>query len=226
LLAALPGAVFVAYYFKVLGEPIWLYEFRSLPGSELAAAGAGFLAGCLHGRFSTSARFRTIVGNRLFAILLFFGLIGPYVKPLLLPPRWSQFEDRWSDGVCLQTSESSCGPACAATLLRQLGQPASEKEIARESYTSRHGTENWYLARALRRHGAPVQFILQTDASQPWPCPAIAGVRLGESGHFITILRCQGDKYVIGDPLGGQHAQSQADWRNVYQFTGFCLVFK
>ena len=226
LLAAIPGMVFVAYYFKVLGEPIWLYQFRAIPGSELTAAGAGFLAGGLQGWCLKWERCRTIIGNRLFAILLFFGLLGPYLKPILRPPRWDEFQDNWAGEVCLQTSESSCGPACAATLLCQLGHPVTEKQIARESFTSRNGTENWYLVRTLRRHGAQVQYVSQPDPNQPWPWPAIAGVRAGKYGHFITILGRQGDNYVVGNPLGGRHVQSQDAWRKFYQFTGFFLVVK
>jgi hypothetical protein len=226
LLAAIPGIVFALYYFKVLGEPIWLYEFRALPGSELAAAAAGFLAGLFQARFSKWEGFHKRAGNRLFAILLFFGLLGPYLKPMLRPPYWDQFHDHWAGDVCPQTSESSCGPACAATLLRQIGRTVTEEQIAHESFTSRHGTENWCLARTLRRHGAQVQFVTQPNPDQPWPWPAIAGVRMENTGHFITILGRQGDQYIIGDPLGGRHVQSQAAWRQAYQFTGFFLVVK
>jgi ABC-type bacteriocin/lantibiotic exporter with double-glycine peptidase domain len=180
----------------------------------------------LQGWFSRSPRFQKTAGNRLFAILLFFGLLGPYVKPIFRAPFWDQFRDQWSNDVCLQTSESSCGPACAATLLRQLGHPMTEMEIARESFTSRHGTENWYLARTLRRHGATVEFVRQPDPAQPWPHPAIAGVRMQNTGHFITILGRQGDQYTIGDPIGGRHTQSQAAWSQTYEFTGFFLVVK
>jgi ABC-type bacteriocin/lantibiotic exporter with double-glycine peptidase domain len=98
--------------------------------------------------------------------------------------------------------------------------------IAQESFTSRHGTENWYLARTLRRHGVQVQFVLAPDADGSWPYPAIAGVRLGNTGHFVTILGREGDQYVIGDPIGGKSIQSQAAWRKTYQFTGFFLLVK
>jgi len=224
LLASIPGIVFTAYYFKVLGEPIRLYEFRSIPGSELTAAGAGFLAGLLQEGLSKWEGFQKTAGKRLFAILLFFGLIGPYLKPVVRPPQWNQFQDRWAEDVCLQTSESSCGPACAATLLRLLGKPATEKQMAQESYTSRLGTENWYLARTLRNHGAKVKFTLSANPNKAWPFPAIAGVRSGNTGHFVVILGCDGDQYVIGDPIGGKHVQSQAAWRQTYQFTGFFLL--
>ena len=151
----------------------------------------------------------------------------PYLKPIVRRPDWNMFRDVWSDDVCLQTSESSCGPACAATILRRLGKSATEKEIAAAAFTSRNGTENWYLARALRARGAQVQFVYEPDLNKPWPFPAIAGVRLPESGnagHFITVLDRVGDRYVIGDPITGKTVQTQSELRGSYDFTGFFLV--
>jgi hypothetical protein len=153
---AVPGILIDVYYLKCLGEPIWLYQFRSMPFSELSAGGSGFLAGLLHGRLSASERFRQIAGRRFFSGILLMGLLVPYLKPIVRPPNWKLFQDRWSEDVCLQTSESSCGPACAATLLRRFGKTAVEEQIARASFTSRSGTENWYLARTLRQRGLEV----------------------------------------------------------------------
>jgi hypothetical protein len=228
-IVALPGVLFAAYYLKGLGEPVWLYRFRSVPGAELAASGAGFLAGLLHGRLSGGERFRRIVGRWFFPGVLAVGLVLPYLKPVLRPPRSSQFQDRWVDDVCLQTSESSCGPACVATLLRRFGKHVTEAQIAKECFTSGNGTENWYLARAFRKRGLAVQLLRESDPSKPWPFPAIAGVRLrssGNTGHFITILDRTGDNYVVGDPLEGKVVQSQSQLRETYEFTGFFMVVK
>jgi hypothetical protein len=228
-LIAVPGVLFAAYYLKIFGEPLWLYQFRSLPFTELTAGGAGLLAGLLHGRLSGGERFRRIAGRRFFPVILALGLLAPYLKPLVRPPRWDQFQDRWSEDVCLQTSESSCGPACAATLLRQFHKTVAEEQLARAAFTSRTGTENWYLARTLRGHGLEARFAFEPDVNKPWPFPAIAGVRmpsLGNAGHFITVLDRIGDKYVVGDPLHGRIVQSQSELREKYDFTGFFMVVK
>ena len=229
LVIAIPGIIFAAYYLKFLGEPIWLYQFRSAPFSELSAGGARFIAGLLHGKFSANERFSRVAGRWFFPGILAIGLLVPYLKPILRPPDWKQFQNRWSEDVCLQTSESSCGPACAATLLRRLGKTATEEQIARASFTSRNGTENWYLARTLRRHGVEVRFVFAADVNESWPFPAIAGVRMtgsGNIGHFITVLDRIGDKYVIGDPLEGRIVQTQSGLRDAYEFTGFFMVVK
>ncbi len=225
-LAAIPGILFAAYYLKILGEPIWLYRFRSVPFTELAASGAGFIAGLLHGKCSPLPRFRRIAGAWFFPGILVIGLVVPYVKQFRRP-LWDQFQDRWSEDVCLQTSDSSCGPACAATLLRKFGQSATEQEIARASFTSRNGTENWYLARTLRVRGLDVKFAFEPGTNKPWPCPSIAGVRLPESansGHFIVLLERVGDKYVVADPITGKSLRTQSDLRGTYDFTGFFMA--
>jgi hypothetical protein len=227
IFAAFPGTIFAAYYFKVFGEPVWLYKFRSFPYTELTASGTGFLAGLLHEEFSSNVKFRRIAGRWFFPGLMVMGLSIPYAKPLVRRPNWNQFQDKWSDGVCLQSSEFSCGPACAATLLYSFGKPGNEEQIARSSYTSRSGTENWYLARTLRKCGLKVQFIYNSNTNEPWPFPAIAGVRVpsaSNSGHFITLLDRVGDKYVIGDPLEGRTLQSKSELANSYEITGFFMV--
>ncbi len=226
-LLAAPGIAFAVYYLKVFREPIWLYEFRTIPFTEMTAGGAGLLAGLLHGWLAPKPAFRRVAGSWFFPGILLIGILVPYLKPIVRPPRWNEFQDRWSDGVCLQTSESSCGPACAATLLKRLGKTAREKEIARAAFTSRNGTECWYLARALQQHGVSPRFVFNSDSDKPWPIPAIAGVRLpsvGNTGHFIVVLERQGDEYVIGDPLEGKSVGSPAQLRESYEFTGFFLV--
>ena len=92
----------------------------------------------------TAERFRRIAGMWFFPGILGLGLLIPYVKPMLRPPDWKHFEDRWSEGVCLQTSESSCGPACAATLLRRGGKTATEEQIARASFWGSQLACTWF----------------------------------------------------------------------------------
>jgi len=226
LMLAVPGILFSVCYLKLLGEALWFYRLRSVPGTELLASGAGLLGGLVFARVQKIARVRRFVGPWFVAMIFYFSLAAPYLKPLLLPPRWTSFEDRWSHGVCLQTSESSCGPACVATLLRLHGGTNTEEQIARESFTSRTGTENWYLARTLRRHGRSVIFARQSNVHEPWPVPSIAGVTLssfGKSGHFIALLSRQGDIYEVGDPLIGYDMKTQGELAKSYQFTGFFL---
>lgn len=104
---------------------------------------------------------------------------------------------------------------------------ASEKELAKEALTYRGGTENWYLARALRRRGFNADFVVQPSKSLSIPSPSIAGVRLeGGTGHFVAILDTSGESVVIGDPLVGKLKLSRAELNKRYHFTGLFLVVR
>lgn len=219
-LAALPGLLYVAYYFHVMDHAAWFYELRAWPGSELLAAGAGLLAGVLAGAM---ARFKVVSRTFLLTVLI-IGISVPHLKPLLFPVPASSFQERWSNGVCLQSTNSSCGPASAATLLRAAGRQVSEAEIARQCYTYLGGTENWYLARYLRRQGCTVRFLTRHDPQAPLPVPAIAGVRNGDLGHFIPLIAVTPATCVTGDPLVGRREWPLAQLSKQFDFTGFFML--
>ena len=148
-------------------------------------------------------------------------------KQLFLRPDWSKFENRWVNDVCLQSSESSCGPAAAATLLRHFGKTATELEIAQESFTTRRGTENWYLLRSIRRQGLSVDYAVVAPGLENVLLPSIAGVRMNfaqDTGHFITLLARDGERLVVGDPLNGREVLTREELHERYTFTGFYLI--
>jgi hypothetical protein len=222
---SLPGILLAGYYLHFLDRAGWFFAFRSLPGTELTASGTGWLAGCLQGML-TGSRWQRVIGATVLASLLAFGIFLPYAKPILSPAPWHQYSDRWSDGICMQSTGSSCGPACAATILKRSGRNATELEIARDACTSATGTENWYLARVLRKRSLSVRYVV-TEANPPeFPYPSIAGVSLGGpggAGHFITILDRTPDGYVFGDPLAGRLSLSREKMMKRYFFTGFFM---
>jgi Peptidase C39 family len=229
LAGAVPALLFVIGYTGILGEVKWFYSFRSWPGTELTASGAGLIAGWLQAQRNQSQRVRKQMSAGFIPFILLLCVTIPYLKQIFLRPNWNNFTDRWSDGVCFQSSESSCGPASAATLLRLAGKPANEREIAVESFTSRRGTENWYLIRTLRRHGLNANYAIGQSGWNNLPFPAIVGVRLGSksgAGHFIAVLGKAGNKYVIGDPLSGRAELDESQFQDRYYFTGFSIVVR
>jgi hypothetical protein len=228
ILIAIPAVVFAAYYTKIFGEAMWLYWFRSLPFTELTGAGIGFIAGWLQGRRRNSPRWSRKMSGFLIPFLTMICVAAPYLKQMFLRPDWSRFQNRWINNVCVQSSESSCGPASAATLLRYFGKTATEMEIARESFTSRRGTENWYLIRALRHRGLAASYAVVAPGADHLLFPAIAGVKLNQadgSGHFIALLGKTGDNYIVGDPLMGREELPIEKMNDRYTFTGFYLIF-
>jgi hypothetical protein len=229
-LTAVPAVLYVVFYSGVLGETKWFYTFRAIPGTEFAACSAGLLAGWLQSMRSRSHQVRKQMSAGFIPFMLLLCVTLPYLKQLFLKPNWDGFSDRWSENVCLQSSESSCGPASAATLLRFFGKPASEKQIAQDSFTSRRGTENWFLIRTMRRLGLNAQYSIQKTGNVDLPYPAIVGVRLGGehgTGHYIAVLGRipQNEKcFAIGDPLNGREQLTEQELLNRYYFTGFAII--
>jgi hypothetical protein len=218
---ATPGALFVLYYFHLFDNAAWFYNLRALRFTELAASGLGLAVGVIHSWLRPDS-----VGEKVAApsILLALVLI-PHVKPLLEPIDLSPLRESCDDAICLQTTESTCGPASAVAILRSLGYAASEKQLATECFTYRGGTESWYLARAFARRDLDARVIFQPPDHIPVPAPAIAGVILrGGSGHFIAVLSQTASHVMIADPLKGVVVATNADLRKRYRFTGFFLT--
>ena len=218
---ALPAVLMAAYYLHLYDDALWFYEFRSLPFSELSASAAGFPAWLIQAWVAKRApRLRALVPG-----LLMVGLFVPYMKPVIAPLDVERLAAVCKDGVCLQTTASTCGPASAASILRLFNVEETEKTLAREAFTSAGGTENWYLARALRRRGFDVRYEIQQKPVKQLPWPSVAGVTLpGGGGHFIAILGETAEGYVVGEPMSGKLIVPKSRVRTAYDFTGFFMV--
>lgn len=216
----LSALVYAAYYLKVFYEPLWLYQFRSIAGSELLAALAGVPVGAFYSALAHRSRL-------LFPAALCALVFAPYLKFWLLPLNRSVLKETWSGKVCLQSTPSTCGPASAATLCRFMNVPITERELALKSFSTASGTENWYLARALRDRGLMVYWHRTAPSPKELPRYTIAGTRLGGpsgAGHFIVVLDKQRDGYRIADPISGERILPFRDVQTgPYYFTGFFM---
>ncbi|RBP47429.1 peptidase C39-like protein [Roseimicrobium gellanilyticum] len=224
MVLAIPCAVYGLYYARLWDEPIWLYQLRAVPGAELLAALGGLLVGWFH--WHLPRRFAGSLGFVSCFFLLWLSV--PYLKQLISPLRKDQLHEKWKDGVCMQSTTSTCGPASAATLLKSMGIEVTEKELATEAFTTSSGTENWYLNHALQRRGIDCSYVLRAPGSSDLLYPAIAGVRLGaRAGHFIAIIGETPEHYIVGEPLSGRRLlrKDRLD-RSGYEFTGFFMLLK
>jgi len=220
---AVPGVLIAAYYLHFFDSWAWFYRFRSIPGTELTAGAMGLLGGCL-AYWCRKAKKTLLLSDTGLAAIMTMGIILPHAKPLLASPDLSQFHDSWDGMICRQSTGYSCGVACAATLLKSVGIAASEKELARECFTYKGGTENWYIARALRRRGLKVTFQINTPDELKLPTPSIAGVNYHGVGHFVTVLEETDTGYIVGDPLLGRRLHQKATIRHDIDFTGFFMA--
>lgn len=220
LLFALPGLLYIAYYTHLFDGAAWFHNFRAARFTELLTSGMGLLFGFVYSWMEPET-----FGEKLFApVVLFILVFIPFMKPVLAPIDLSRLNAECPDRICLQSTESSCGPASAATILNNEGVRASERELAKDAFTYRGGTENWYLARALRKRGFNA-YVEEVDPNEQLPTPSIAGVVLaGGEGHFVSVLSIKDDIVTIADPLTGKLVMPRAALLRRYHFTGFFLV--
>jgi hypothetical protein len=215
-LLSIPSLLFAVYYLHVLPEEAWFYELRSWPGSEFLAVFAGCAGGCV-----ASFLPNLLMGFPLFGVIALAST--PFLKPLLSPLAPDVFRDQWKDGVCLQSTLSTCGPASVCTILASQGAKVSEREMAREAFSYTGGTEAWYLARAARARGLWSRFYFGETFAPDVPLPAMVGVRHGRMGHFIAVLSIKEGIVTFADPLEGKKQMALPDFLRRFKFSGFHL---
>ncbi|HVV99290.1 MAG TPA: hypothetical protein VHB77_03050, partial [Planctomycetaceae bacterium] len=147
VLSALLSLLLMIAYIEYLWDSTWLVQL--LPVSSLIILGnwlpiaTAFLAGFA---------WRTIPGYwlRRCASAAALLVIGEYalIHPMLGSP--PHCLNKWCEGVSMQTTDATCSAACAATILRAKGIPATEQEMAELCLTRLKGT-NWQgLYRGLK----------------------------------------------------------------------------
>lgn len=138
-------------------------------------------------------------------------------------PLWGtspRCQDRWEGDICVQTTDSTCTAACAATLLKAHGIDASEQEMATLCLTRNGGTLWQGLYRGLK---------LKT-AGTPWDVAIVHG--------SFDVLRALDDRnpaiLAAGIPRNGKAARiyterygwTPGEWHSVlfFNFRGNGLV--
>jgi hypothetical protein len=213
---SLPGLWYTVYYTHILPESVWLYRLRSLPGSNLLLA---FL-------IPAAVAWGTVLPQFLklhVCAAATAWLLVPFFKPLLRPLLESDLKDTWKGTACLQSTVSTCGPASAASILRYLGdKTVTEKELACNAWSTATGTEAWHLARAIQKRGFDTSFTL-SGLDPSTPLPGILGVKVGENGHFIAILKLEANEVTLIDPLSGEETMPLEELYDRYKPTGFFM---
>ncbi|MCL2338235.1 MAG: cysteine peptidase family C39 domain-containing protein [Firmicutes bacterium] len=216
----------LTYFSKALSQiPIYC-SFRAMPYSEILVSFCAPIIALI------SVSLSKIMHQKIFKIysqwvmcflcLAFVSI--PYIKPAILPLNPAMFRDEYIDGVCMQSTSSTCGPACLVTVFDQFGKKDTELSIAKHVFSCSRGTENWYLARYAQQQGLRYKFSFLENISEV-KTPAIIGVGLGRNGHFITVLKSENGLYTVGDPLVGLEKLTATELLQKYSFTGFTLSF-
>ena len=154
-----------------------------------------------------------------------FLMIPVYIYPIIYPVE-TEYHDMWRNGVCIQSSEETCGPSCVATLLRQFDIRVTEKEVADRVFLSKMGTDIWHLARYFKRQGLEVEIVRISERPVDPPVPSIAMVHqegMGLYNHCIVILDKTENTFVIGDPGFGRVQWPKETVFRIYRFLGYVV---
>lgn len=222
---AVPGLLFVSNYIFLIPYAPWFYNAHTLPGAEMTSG----LVGAILGIMFASSQLRPGKLNAPILVvctLIAAGLlVAPFAKQLLRGVDYSTLENRWEDGICLQTSSYTCVPACTATLIRMQGGKVTERELARAAGTTQTGTETWYMARALKQWGYEPRYHHLRSIKNA-PVPSIIGVNLGDIGHVVVLLAKDKNGVTIGEPLRGRRTYNWHAFHECYKLDGTCITIK
>lgn len=170
----------------------------------------------------------------LMAFVVFFMAIWPFLAPMVDRGQLSRLKTHMDhNGICMQSTDYTCGPAAAVTALRKLGLPAEEGKIAILSCTSfQEGTPTDMLADALQneygRDGLVVKCrVFKTISELKQVGLTLAVIKYGLLvDHWVTVLDVTDSEVVIGDPLGGIGRLSYEEFSKEWRFIGIVLQRK
>ncbi len=129
-----------------------------------------------------------------------------------------------TDGVCIQTTEYTCGPAAAVTLLRRHGFRADEGDLAIRSKASFHtgvdapllaaAVEEEFRAAGVKADSARDQTIEQLQ--QAGECLAVVPFD-ADTDHWVAVLEVTNENVIVADPLRGMRTMSRAEFAETWR---------
>lgn len=179
---------------------------------------------------SANRRLRVLGTLFLFSFLVQYCIL-PVLVPLVIRNQMARLDTVIdSDGICLQRTEFTCGPAAAVTALRRLHLTATEGELAVLARTTRFaGTPPDVLAETLQsRYGKEG---LQSEYRSFHSLEELrsAGLTLAVIkfnfwlDHYVTVLEVTDKQVVVGDPLEGKVRYTRAAFEKVWRHSGVVL---
>jgi predicted double-glycine peptidase len=175
-----------------------------------------------------------IVISILMAMIIFFMSVWPFLAPEFNRNQLSQLKTRiGGDGVCLQNTGYTCGPASAVTALRKLGFPAEEGQLAILSFTSSMtGTPPDILAEVLQTQYGKDSLVVEYRTFKNISELKQAGLTLAVVkfgfmiDHYVTVLEVTDSEVIVGDPLDGLDKMSYEEFQQKWSFVGIVLKRK
>jgi predicted double-glycine peptidase len=176
-------------------------------------------------------RKRTRVAVYLLMVVLTSGSILPFLAPAFNRSYLAGLKTRLdAEGVCRQSNDYTCCPAAAVTVLRKLGLPAEEGELAILAHTSSlTGTEPDVLAKVLQKRyhadGLVAEYRAFKDVTELKKAGLMVAVLKFNTlqDHCVAILGVQNNRILVADPLSGLRSMSVEEFENQWLFVGIVM---
>jgi hypothetical protein len=167
----------------------------------------------------------------LMAVVVTWFSVLPFLVPALIKDRLLNLRTSVdSDGVCLQTTDYTCGPAAAVTALGKLGLPANEGEIAVLSHSSPiTGTLPRCLYTALQNHYSGEGLKCRYRYFKSLAELADAGITLVVvrntflTDHCVAVLDVSNGTVTVADPVVGKVLLPRKHFEKIWRFSGIVL---
>jgi len=176
-------------------------------------------------------RCEKILVSSLMAVVVIWFSIFPFLVPGLIRSYLLNLRTRVdADGICLQTTDFTCGPAAAVTALRKLGLNAQESEIAVLSHSSPvTGTLPRCLYTALRNRYGADGLICRYRHFGSLAQLRDSGITLAVvrdtflSDHCVAVLEVSDVMVTVADPVLGRMLISRKQFEKIWRFSGIVL---
>jgi predicted double-glycine peptidase len=227
VLACAAGAVRVDYRLTFVRPFSWVGAGRR--EFVLMAVACTLLFGTLLPRLR-GVRLRVLVGVLMALSALSFSVV-PFLGPALVYGDLLELKTVIDpNGVCLQNTNYTCGPAAAVTALGMLGLQAEEGELAILAHSvPGTGTPADLLCEALEeRYGEdgltceyrPIESIADLKKAGV----VIVSVKYNLFvDHYATVIGITDDWVVVGDPLAGRRRLSYDRFNGMWRHCGIVL---
>ena len=146
-----------------------------------------------------------------------------------LQPHYAMAARFDGDNVCRQSTDYSCGPAAAVTVLKRLGKHISEGEMARLCLLRPdQGVTVLELCRGMNvaLRGDPVRATikrLEAKELDTEAAPFLAEIRRPPSSeHCVVVLEVDRDVLVLADPAYGKRVCTRDEF--LRQWTGLAIT--
>jgi len=173
---------------------------------------------------------RTAVRMAIVLMITCFCVV-PFIAPAFFKDTLLSLTTTFDpQGICLQSTWYTCGPAAAVTALNRLGLSANEGELAALSYCNPiTGTLPRCLAGALEQRYADKGLRCSFRSFDSIDQLNVAGVTLAVVretflwDHCLTVLAVSGDDIVVADPVSGMRTLSHEQFEKIWRRTGIVL---